>query len=303
MWEYKEDFKEEDFFGFVYKIENLSNGMFYIGKKQFQFKRKIKLKSRKNKLTKTKKSDWEDYWGSSKELLRDINELGKDNFKRTILILCKTKAEQTYYENYHIYENHNLLNPLCYNKHIGHVYAKNIINDKTLDNIIKEPKEIDDNGILDDYNNGSNLKQICIKYKISPETLNMIIPKEIRGGNKLKGKKWASDILGKIKELYENEYSHQKIGEQLGLDHGTVKYILNKKLKINTKERDLRTKRPKGIGAKKIILIEKNIIYNSIKEASDLLNISVSNIRLSLKEGKQVNKKYTFEFFTKDLIG
>jgi hypothetical protein len=49
--------------------------------------------------------------------LQDIENLGKSNFKKTILILCKTKSEQTYYENYYIYENHNLLNPLCYNKH------------------------------------------------------------------------------------------------------------------------------------------------------------------------------------------
>jgi hypothetical protein len=100
MWEYKEEINESEYFGFVYKIENLSNGMFYIGKKQFQFKRKVKLKTRKNKITKIKKSDWEDYWGSSKELLQDIKILGKENFKRVILRLCKTKSEQTYYENY-----------------------------------------------------------------------------------------------------------------------------------------------------------------------------------------------------------
>lgn len=127
MWEYTEKFNEEDYFGFVYKIEDLTNQMFYIGKKQFLFKRKVKLKSRKNKVTKFKKSDWENYWGSSDLLLNDIKVKGKDNFKRTILKLCKNKAEQTYYENYYIYENHNLLNPLCYNKHIGHVYAKNIV--------------------------------------------------------------------------------------------------------------------------------------------------------------------------------
>jgi hypothetical protein len=303
MWEYKEEINESEYFGFVYKIENLSNGMFYIGKKQFQFKRKVKLKTRKNKITKIKKSDWEDYWGSSKELLQDIKILGKENFKRVILRLCKTKSEQTYYENYYIYENHNLLNPLCYNKHIGHVYAKNIIEPTHLDTYIKDPKELDDEAILNDYNNGLNLKQICEKYKIGPETLNMVLPKEIRGANKLKGKKWTKDILEQVKTMFEDNISHQKIGEKLNLDHGTVKYILNKKLKIDTKKRDLRTKRPKGIGSKKIILIEENKIFDSISEAASILNISVSNIRLSLNTGKKVNKKYTFKFFTKDLVG
>jgi hypothetical protein len=296
MWEYKEIFNEEEYFGFVYKIENLTNGMFYFGKKQFQFKRKIKLKSRKNKLTKTKNSGWEDYWGSSKELLQDIENLGKSNFKKTILILCKTKSEQTYYENYYIYENHNLLNPLCYNKHIGHVYAKNILNNKIIDNHIKEPKEIDDNEILNDYNKGLNLKQICIKYKISPETLNMIIPKELRGSNKLKGKKWTSDMLEQIKTLFNNNISHQKIGEQLGLDHGTIKYILNKKLKIDTSDRDLRKSRPLGLKAKPIILKETGDVFQrGVQEAYEKLNISKNIINKSLKN--QITwKGFTFSY-------
>lgn len=141
MWEYKENFNEEEYFGFVYRIDNINNGMFYIGKKQFIFKRRVKLKSRKNKIIKSKKSNWEDYWGSSEILLKDIEINGKENFKRIILKLCKNKAEQTYYENYYIYENHNLLNPLCYNKHIGHVYAKNI---SSTENKERKIKEIDD---------------------------------------------------------------------------------------------------------------------------------------------------------------
>ena len=304
MWEYKESFNEEKYFGFVYKIENLTNNMFYIGKKQFQFKRKIQLKSRKNKLIKTKSSDWEDYWGSSKILLDDIKILGKENFKRTILILCKNKSEQTYYENYYIYENHNLLNPLCYNKHIGYVYAKNIINnDEEINNISKNPKEIDDISILNDYNiNKLNLKQICDKYKISPETLSMIIPKELRGINKLKGKKWDSNILEQIKLLFNNNISHQKIGEELNLDHGTVKYILNKKLKIDTSNRDLRKNRPLGLKAKPILLKENNQIFlRGVQEAYEILKISKNIINKSLKDKITVNG-YTFEYIKKDLI-
>jgi hypothetical protein len=301
MWEYKEEFNENEYFGFVYRIENLINGMFYVGKKQFAFKRRVKLKSRKNKVVKNKKSGWEEYWGSSINLLEDIKKYGKENFKRNILILCKNKAEQTYYENYYIYENHNLLNPLCYNNHVGHVYAKNILNLKTLNYEIKEPKEIDDISILKDYDEGLNLIQLCNKYKISPETLNIIIPPELRGSNKLKGKKWNEGILIKIKNLYEQNISHQKIGEEVGLDHGTVKYILNNKLKIKTSERDLRTKRPKGLCSKKILLVEENKEFNSISEAANLLKISKSQITLSLKEGKQVNKKYTFKLI-KDLV-
>jgi hypothetical protein len=294
MWEYKEEFNESEYFGFVYKIENLINNMFYFGKKQFSFRKKHKLKSRKNSIIKTVKSDWEDYWGSSKILLEDIQKYGKENFKRTIIQLCKTKSEQTYYENYFIYEDHNLLNPLCYNKHIGHVYAKNILSEKILINEKIKIREIDDEVILKDYNNGFNLDQLCSKYKIGYEILNEIIPKEIRGSNKLKGKRWNKDILDIIKKLFEENISHQKIGEQVGLDHATVKYILNKKLKIDTSSRDLRTKRPKGLTSKSILLKETNQIFKrGIQEAHEILKISKYIINNSLKNNITC-KGYTF---------
>jgi hypothetical protein len=294
MWEYKEEFDENQYFGFVYKIENLINGMFYFGKKQFSFRKRHKLKSRKNSKIKTIKSDWEEYWGSSKILLDDIKKYGKENFKRTIIQLCKTKSEQTYYENYFIYENHNLLNPLCYNKHIGHVYAKNILNEKVLIDENIKIREIDDKIILEDYNNGLNLDQLCLKYKIGYEILNEIIPKKLRGSNKLRGKRWNKETLDIIKKLFKENVSHQKIGEQVGLDHATVKYILNKKLKIDTSSRDLRTKRPKGLTSKSILLKETNQIFKrGVQEAHEILKISKYAINNSLKNNITYNG-YTF---------
>lgn len=296
MWEYKEEFDENEYFGFVYRIENLLNGMFYFGKKQFSFRKRHKLKSRKNAKIKVKKSDWEDYYGSSKVLLEDIQKYGKENFKRIIVKLCKTKSEQTYYENYFIYENHNLLNPLCYNKHIGHVYAKNIINEKILVEEKIKIREIDDKAILEDYNKGLNLSQLCFKYKIGYEVLYEVIPKEQRGSNKLKGKRWNNEILSKVKELYEQNLSHQKIGEQVGLDHGTIKYILNNKLKIKTSNRDLRTKRPLGLKSKPIFLKETNQIFKrGIQEAYEVLGITKYIISNSLKNNITY-KGYTFSY-------
>ena len=296
MWEYKEEFDESQYFGFVYKIENLVNGMFYFGKKQFSFRKRHKLKSRKNSKIKTIKSDWEEYWGSSKILLDDIKKNGKENFKRTIIQLCKTKSEQTYYENYFIYENHNLLNPLCYNKHIGHVYAKNILNEKVLIDKNIKIREIDDKIILEDYNNGFNLDQLCLKYKIGYEILNEIIPKKLRGSNKLRGKKWNKEVLDIIEKLFKENISHQKIGEQVGLDHATVKYILNKKLKIDTSNRDLRTKRPQGLTSKSIMLKETNQIFKrGVQEAHEILNINKYIINKSLKNNITY-KGYTFKY-------
>jgi len=303
MWKYNDNFNPEDYFGFIYKINNLINGMFYIGKKQFTFTRKVKVKSRKNKKIKIKPSNWENYWGSSEPLLNDVKIYGEENFERVIIKLCKNKAEQTYYENYYIYENHNLLNPLCYNKHIGHVYAKNINNleIKVISTLIpKEPKEIDDKSIISDYNKGINIKELCKKYKICLETLLMILPEEIRGSNKLWGKRWDKNILNKIKILYKENLSHQKIGEQVGLDHGTVKYILNNKLKINTTERDLRTKRPRGLTTKPILYVETNQTFKGgVNEAYDKLKIPKYIIRNSLKINSTF-KGYTFKYLLRE---
>jgi hypothetical protein len=39
-----------------------------------------------------------DYYGSSIELNKDVEALGKDNFTREILFYCKSKAECSYVE-------------------------------------------------------------------------------------------------------------------------------------------------------------------------------------------------------------
>jgi hypothetical protein len=85
--------------GFIYKITNTTNGRYYIGKKGFwEFYTLSPLKGRKNKRHKKKESNWKEYWGSCKELLEDVETLGKDKFEREIIRLCKTKWEWTYYE-------------------------------------------------------------------------------------------------------------------------------------------------------------------------------------------------------------
>lgn len=91
--------------GFVYLITNLISGRKYIGKKLAQFTKtsyktiKLKNGNKKRKKIKSKiESDWQDYYGSSNELLKDIEKLGKENFKREILKYCNSKAECSYIE-------------------------------------------------------------------------------------------------------------------------------------------------------------------------------------------------------------
>lgn len=95
----------EDCVGFVYLITNLTSNRKYVGKKLSKFsKTTYKTITLKNGTKKKKKikskidSDWMEYYGSSIELNKDVELLGKDNFRREILFFCKSKAECSYVE-------------------------------------------------------------------------------------------------------------------------------------------------------------------------------------------------------------
>jgi hypothetical protein len=108
MWTYENQIVEElpeDCVGFVYNITNLVSGRQYIGKKLSKFsKTSYKTVTLKNGTKKKKKikskidSDWMTYYGSSIELNKDVETLGKDNFKREILYYCNSKALCSYIE-------------------------------------------------------------------------------------------------------------------------------------------------------------------------------------------------------------
>ena len=84
----------DDNFGFVYLITNLKNGRRYIGRKYFWQFRTPKGKKRKVK----SESDWKKYYGSCPELKEDIEQLGRQNFSRTILSLHKTPGKTNFEE-------------------------------------------------------------------------------------------------------------------------------------------------------------------------------------------------------------
>ena len=102
QWTYKGkkiDELPEDCEAFVYLITNITDNRKYVGKKLAKFKTtKPPLKGRKNKRRGTKESDWRDYWGSSDNLLRDVEELGTDKFTREILHYCKSRGLASYLE-------------------------------------------------------------------------------------------------------------------------------------------------------------------------------------------------------------
>ena len=88
-----------DYYGFVYRITNTLNGYDYVGRKYFKTIRKLKpLKGRVLKRHRIKETDWQDYWGSSRRLLEDIEKHGKHNFKREIICLCSSRVQTNYME-------------------------------------------------------------------------------------------------------------------------------------------------------------------------------------------------------------
>lgn len=120
MWYYNEkEFTSEmieDYIGFVYLITDLSNNKKYVGKKTLQSKRKLPpLKGKKRRRTKIVESNWQDYFGSSEEVNRLVEEHGRDNFKREILHLCKSKGEMSYLEVKEQIEREVLLDDEYYN--------------------------------------------------------------------------------------------------------------------------------------------------------------------------------------------
>lgn len=127
-WTYKDEIIEtlpEDCIGFVYIITNILSGRKYIGKKLAKFSkttyRVVKLKNgnKKKKRVRSKiESDWRDYYGSNDQLNKDVERLGKENFKREILFYCKSKAECSYIEAREQFNHRVLESNDYYNGHI-----------------------------------------------------------------------------------------------------------------------------------------------------------------------------------------
>lgn len=82
--------------GFIYLTTNLVNGKIYIGQHEF------------NKCNAT-------YIGSGRKLKLAIKKYGKENFKRTILRVCKTRHELIVWEHVYIKKYHSQDSKIGYN--------------------------------------------------------------------------------------------------------------------------------------------------------------------------------------------
>jgi len=141
-WSYAgEDIVElpADCVGFVYIITNTVSGRMYVGKKLARFKTtRYKMHTQKNgkkirkKIRGATASDWQDYHGSSDQLSKDIESLGRDKFRREILYYCKSKAELNYVEAREQFARKVLESDQYYNGHIRVRVHGSLIIDKKL---------------------------------------------------------------------------------------------------------------------------------------------------------------------------
>ena len=139
MWTYLNNIVEElpeDCIGFVYLITNKVSGRMYVGKKLAKFSKTtykmVKLKNgtkKKKKIRSKIDSDWQDYYGSSIELQKDVDLLGRENFVREILYFCKSKAECSYIEAREQFTRRVLESTEYYNNNIMcRIHGSHIIN-------------------------------------------------------------------------------------------------------------------------------------------------------------------------------
>jgi hypothetical protein len=128
-----------DTLGFIYRIDNLTTGKYYIGRKTVASKKKKKLTAKEKLLPENKRktfkyevsesSGWKTYVGSNTILKEEIKEGHK--YKKTILHYCFSKAEITFLETKEIICGGALEDPKSYNGWVKcTIYKQHLLENK-----------------------------------------------------------------------------------------------------------------------------------------------------------------------------
>lgn len=130
-WTYKNiEIKDEDIppkaIGFIYKIVHITSGKFYYGRKNLDMAATRTIKGIKKKFKKP--SNWKDYYSSSPALLAEIEDKGKENYSREILLFCDTKSSMVYAEEFILFKSGALFSDNCYNGNIRATIMKSWFN-------------------------------------------------------------------------------------------------------------------------------------------------------------------------------
>lgn len=135
-WLYEgNEFEPPDWaYGFIYLIENKLNSKKYIGRKFLTMAGYKQVKGKRKKIR--KESDWADYYGSSPQLQKDVEEFGKENFTRSIIRICKSRGECNYWEAKLIFHYDAVLDPNYYNTwvqcKVQYSHVKNLLVERVI---------------------------------------------------------------------------------------------------------------------------------------------------------------------------
>lgn len=110
-------------YGFIYEVTHKPTDRKYLGKKVLFFERNVRIGKREAEALKEerkakgiggrvpakkkviKESDWKDYYGSHKDIVKLIKEEKQFEFERKILIFVPNKKLLTYYECKYLFIN------------------------------------------------------------------------------------------------------------------------------------------------------------------------------------------------------
>ena len=139
----------ENTYGFIYEVLHKPTDRKYLGKKVLFFERNVRIGKRETEALKEerkakgiggrvpakkkviKESDWKEYYGSHKDIVKLIKEGKQFEFERKILTFVPNKKLLTYYECKYLFikevleERNNYINDNI----LGKFYKKDFIND------------------------------------------------------------------------------------------------------------------------------------------------------------------------------
>jgi hypothetical protein len=229
--------------GFIYLTTNLVTGRKYIGKRQ---------------------TTWaiysiDNYYGSNKELKKDIKELGSNNFQRVVLQYADTKEELAELEKKYLLEHNAIEDPNYYNKHFPEANDWCIKGPLTLEHKMKISKKLKglkrlnvkrkqftnrltpelQNKILTLYHKGNSVWSIHLQTKFHVSGIRKFL-KENKLDFRLKGwqNRWTKEEITEVQKLYEQGHSCKAISK---ITDRNISYITSKIKELGLFLRDANT--------------------------------------------------------------
>lgn len=269
--------KQKFSFSCIYLWTNNINGKVYVGQTQNFYQRMRQYMNQND---------------SHRIIGQAINKYGFDNFDIEILekdlplkeLNMREQYWMDYYQSYNRSNGYNLCTEAGTTRGYKHTQqAKEMMSEKHKQIFIKNPDK------LKGENNPNYGK------KASKETRQKM--SESRKGNQnAKGKHWTLNQEQRERRRQNALGNQYCLGRQLTEYHRQRIIESNKSRFISNETRQKMSNSHKGKTAKKVRCIETNTVYNSITEAANAVNISMSGIINCCKGKQETCAHYHWEY-------